>query len=123
MNTPDPPSLIEYPCDFPLKIVGRVDGLPAKPAIHSKRDAITPSLVEDFPLEGATKHWRQDFIEAVLMIVKRHAPDFDEESLEFKVSKRNTYLSLTCTIRAISRPQLDALYQELYDHPMVAMVL
>lgn len=57
------------------------------------------------------------------MIVKRHAPDFDEESLEFKVSKRNTYLSLTCTIRAISRSQLDALYQELYDHQMVAMVL
>ena len=57
------------------------------------------------------------------MIVKRHAPDFDEESLEFKVSKKNTYLSLTCTIWAISRPQLDALYQELYDHPMVVMVL
>jgi putative lipoic acid-binding regulatory protein len=52
-----------------------------------------------------------------------HAPDFDEASLEFKISKKNTYLSLTCTIRAISRAQLDALYQELCDHPMVVMVL
>lgn len=100
-----------------------MDGLPAKPAIHAKHEAIIPSLLEDSPPAGAAKHWRQDFIEAVLMIVKRHAPDFDEESLEFKVSKRNTYLSLTCTIWAISRPQLDALYQELYDHPMVVMVL
>jgi len=91
--------------------------------IYPKRDAITPSLQDDSPAVGATKHWRQDFIRAVLMIVKRHAPDFDEASLEFKISKRNTYLSLTCTIRAISRPQLDALYQELYDHPMVVMVL
>ena len=33
------------------------------------------------------------------------------------------YLSETCVIRATSREQLDALYQELCDHPMVVMVL
>jgi uncharacterized protein len=90
--------------------------------IYPKRDAVTPSLPDASPATRAT-HRRQDFIQAVLMIVKRHAPDFDEASLEFKISKRNTYLSLTCTIRAISRPQLDALYQELYDLPMAVMVL
>lgn len=57
------------------------------------------------------------------MIVKRHAPDFDEASLEFKLSKKNTYLSLTCTVRATSRAQMDALYQELCDCLMVVMVL
>jgi putative lipoic acid-binding regulatory protein len=55
--------------------------------------------------------------------VKCHAPDFNEANLEARISKRNTYLSLTCTIRATSRAQLDALYQELCDHPMVTMVL
>ena len=33
------------------------------------------------------------------------------------------YLSITCVIRATSREQLDNLYQELCDHPMVVMVL
>lgn len=33
------------------------------------------------------------------------------------------YVSLTCTIRATSREQLDALYRELSGHPMVKVVL
>ena len=65
----------------------------------------------------------RNFAQAVLAIVKRHAPDFDEANMEVRISKKNTYLSLTCTIRAVSREQLDALYQELCDHPMVTMVL
>ena len=40
-----------------------------------------------------------------------------------KSSKHGKYLSITCTINATSRAQLDALYQELCDHPMVVMVL
>jgi putative lipoic acid-binding regulatory protein len=32
-------------------------------------------------------------------------------------------LSLTCTVYVTSQSQLDALYQELCDHPMVLMVL
>ena len=65
----------------------------------------------------------RNLLRRVLTIVKRHAPDFDEASLEARISRKNTYLSLTCTIRAVSRAQLDALYQELCDHPMVVMVL
>jgi hypothetical protein len=38
-------------------------------------------------------------------------------------SREGKYLSLTCTIRAVSRGQLDELYRELCDHPMVTMVL
>jgi len=83
-------SLIEYPCDFPLKILG---------------------------------HGQAGFAQAVLAVVKRHAPDFDDASLEMKTSKKGKYLSVTCVIRATSREQLDALYQELCDHPMVVMVL
>jgi uncharacterized protein len=84
------PSLIEYPCDFPIKVLG---------------------------------HSRAGFAQAVLAVVTRHAPDFDGKSMEMKTSKRGKYLSLTCTVRATSRDQLDALYQELCDHPMVVMVL
>lgn len=84
------PSLIEYPSDFPLKILG---------------------------------HTQPGFAQAVLTAVKRHAPDFDDTTLEMKTSKKGKYLSLTCVIRATSREQLDALYQELCDLPMVVMVL
>lgn len=83
-------SLIEYPCDFPIKIMGKATA---------------------------------DFTDTILAIVKQHAPDFDRQAMTAKASKNGGYLSLTCTIRATSRPQLDALYQALSDHPMVAVVL
>ncbi|MDQ3187111.1 MAG: DUF493 domain-containing protein [Pseudomonadota bacterium] len=103
--------------------MGRVDGLPVKPIIDWKRDTISSPAVDGSVTAGSTEYYRQVFIQTVLMIVKRHAPDFEEASLEVRISKKNTYLSLTCTIRAISRVQLDALYKELCGHPMVVMVL
>jgi len=63
------------------------------------------------------------FAQSVLEIVLRHAPDFDPASMEMRPSRKGKYLSLTCEIRATSRAQLDALYQELCDHPSVVMVL
>lgn len=83
-------SLIEYPCDFPIKIMGKAE---------------------------------QDFTRIIVAIVKRHAPDFDETTIEIRSSKGGNYLSITCTIRATSRDQLDALYQALTDHPMISVVL
>lgn len=84
------PSLIEYPCDFPIKIMGKA---------------------------------QQDFTRVALTIVKCHAPDFDDTTMAIRTSKNGAYLSITCTIRATSRTQLDALYQALSSHPMVAVVL
>lgn len=84
------PSLIEYPCDFPIKIMGKA---------------------------------QQEFTQIALAIVKYHAPDFDDATMAVRASKNGAYLSITCTIRATSRSQLDALYQALSDHPMVAVVL
>jgi putative lipoic acid-binding regulatory protein len=83
-------SLLRFPCDFPIKIMGQ----------------------------------RQDgFAQAVLDVVLRHAPDFDAAGMEMRPSAKGNYMSLTCTIRAISRSQLDALYQELSGHPLVKVVL
>ncbi|HEX7812203.1 MAG TPA: DUF493 domain-containing protein [Burkholderiales bacterium] len=83
-------SLIQYPTDFPIKVMGRRE----------------PRLVQ-----------------TIVGIVQRHAPDFDPASVEMRTSKKNSYLSVTCTVRATSREQLDALYQDLCDHPSVVMVL
>ena len=83
-------SALEFPCAFPIKIMGR----------------------------------RQDgFAQQIAGIVVRHAPDFDPATLEMRTSSAGNYLSLTATVNATSREQLDALYQDLVAQPMVAMVL
>jgi putative lipoic acid-binding regulatory protein len=76
----------------------------------------------EFPIKVMGKT-QAGFAQAVIEVVKRHAPDFDAASLGMRSSREGKYLSLTCVIRAVSREQLDALYQELCDHPMVTMVL
>jgi uncharacterized protein len=63
------------------------------------------------------------FAQAILDVVNRHAPDFDAATLEMRASSAGNYLSLTCTINATSREQLDNLYRDLSSHPMVALVL
>ncbi len=63
------------------------------------------------------------FAQSVLEIVLKHAPDFQPSSMEMRPSRQGKYLSLTVTVNATSREQLDALYQELCDHPTVVMVL
>lgn len=86
----DAPLGLQFPTDFPIKIMGRTD-------------------------EG--------FAQAIVEVVLQHAPDFDPSTLEMRSSKDNNYLSLTATVRATSREQLDALYRALTSHPMVKIVL
>jgi putative lipoic acid-binding regulatory protein len=66
---------------------------------------------------------QQGFAQEVMDVVLRHAPDFDPKTVEMRPSRQGRYLSVTCVVRATSREQLDALYQELCDHPGVVMVL
>ena len=82
--------IFQFPCDFPLKIMGQRS---------------------------------DDFAQQMLDIVLRHAPDFDPSSMEMRPSSKGSYLGLTCTIRATSREQLDALYRELTAHPQAKYVL
>jgi putative lipoic acid-binding regulatory protein len=67
---------------------------------------------------------RQDrFAQTIVDVVRKHAPDYDPRTLEMRASTAGKYLSLTCTVNATSREQLDDLYRELSSHPMVTMVL
>ena len=76
----------------------------------------------DFPIKIMGRS-EPGFVQTIIDIVRKHAPDLDESAIELRNSKKNSYLSVTCTIVATSREQLDALYQELGDHPAVAMIL
>jgi putative lipoic acid-binding regulatory protein len=83
-------SALAFPCEFPIKVMGRK---------------------------------QPGFAQAVSDIVRKHAPDFDPATVAMRPSRQGRYLSITCVVHAISREQLDALYQELCDHPGVVMVL
>jgi len=75
-----------------------------------------------FPIKVMGRR-EEGYAQAILEVVLRHAPDYDPATMEMRPSKAGTYLSLTVTINARSREQLDALYKELSGHPMVTMVL
>ena len=83
-------SLIEYPCDFPIKVMGQ-------------------------KVEG--------FVDAITLVAISFDAEFDASRLELRNSKGGNYQSLTLTIRATSREQLDELYRALSSHPMVKIVL
>jgi len=86
----DRESLIQYPTDFPIKVVG-------------------------INQEG--------FETQIAQVLRNHAPDFDVTSIQVRESRAGKYLSISATITAHSRSQLDALYMELTRHPMVRVVL
>ena len=87
-----------------------------------ERDKSLLTFPSIFPIKVMGR--REDgFAQTVSDIVLRHAPDFHPETIEMRSSSQGRYLSLTVTINAKSREQLDALYSELSKHPMVAMVL
>ncbi len=86
---------------------------------------LTASLIEypsDFPIKvfGQTQ---QGFLQAVTETILQYDPAFTAASVTMRNSKTAKYISLTCTVNATSREQLDAIYQSLCDHPLVVMVL
>ena len=82
--------LFDFPCEFPVKIMGES---------------------------------RNEFANAMAEIILRHAPEFEIGTMEMRASSSGKYVSLTCTIRATSRAQLDALYLDLTGHPWVKVAL
>lgn len=88
---PDPKeSLIEYPSDFPIKIMGPT---------------------------------QDNFAETIVKVVQQYDPEFTADKVEMRPSSKGNYLSLTVTVRATSREQLDNLYRALSSHEMVKVVL
>ena len=83
-------SLLEFPCDFPIKVMGRSDS---------------------------------GFEAVALGVVRHHLPDFETDMMRSVVSRKGNYLSVTFTVRASSREQLDDLYRGLTACKDVLMVL
>ena len=86
----EPESLLEFPCNFPIKVMGR-----AEPGF----DAL------------------------VVELVRRHAPSLGEGAVTSRPSKGGKWVSVTVTLRAESKSQLDAIYLDLTAHEKVIMAL
>ncbi len=89
MLNPDTETLFNFPCEFPIKVLGLAEA--------------------DFNL----------FVED---IVRRHCPYFEATLTTRRFSSGGKYLSVTVTIMAQSRVQLDCLYSELSSQKRVMMV-
>jgi putative lipoic acid-binding regulatory protein len=59
----------------------------------------------------------------VVEIVRRHAPDLHEGAIHSRASTKGNYVSVTVTVTATSRAQLDAIYQDLVDCEAVLVAL
>jgi putative lipoic acid-binding regulatory protein len=88
-NTPEE-TVIQFPCDFPIKAMG-----------------IATETLES----------------TVVDIVRRHAPELPDTAVATRPSSNGKYFSITVTVRAQSRAQLDAIYQDLTDCQQVLMAL
>jgi len=86
----DSESLLEFPCRFPIKAMGRNEG---------------------------------DFEGLVTGIVTRHAELWIGESVRLQPSGEGNFVSVTVVIEAVSKGQLDRIYQELTDSEQVLMAL
>lgn len=59
----------------------------------------------------------------IVQLVRRHVPDLDPGTVRTTPSANGNYVSVTVTITAHSRDQLDAIYLDLNAHDAVLMTL
>ena len=81
-------SLLEFPCELPIKVLGRNEAA---------------------------------FRDTAMAIVRAHYGE--EHRVAEQLSREGAYLSLTITVRAESREQIDAVYNDLVAAPQVMIVL
>jgi uncharacterized protein len=82
--------LFNFPCDFPIKIMGRCDC---------------------------------DLEILVVEVINRHVSDLSEKAVTTRPSGKGNFLSVTVTVNATSREQLDNIYRELTAREEVLMAL
>ncbi|HPV25242.1 MAG TPA: DUF493 domain-containing protein [Casimicrobium sp.] len=103
--------------------------VPSATAAPAKAVGGAPSYKDtlfEFPTEYPLKIAGKNTVEleaTVIDIVRRHVEDFDHTTLTVRESKGGKYLAVSVSFTARSKPQLDALYQDLTDHPHIVWAL
>ncbi len=83
-------SLLEFPCDFPIKMMGRQS---------------------------------DEFRAVARALVEKHTGPLDDSAIQSALSRNGRFVSITVTVRAKSRQQLDAIYRDVTAHNDVLMAL
>ncbi|HZW60530.1 MAG TPA: DUF493 domain-containing protein [Woeseiaceae bacterium] len=83
-------SPLQFPCDFPVKMMG---------------------------------YDRATFYEAARGIIERHAGSVSDDDVRTASSRNGRFVSMTITVRAHSRQQLDAIYMDLTQHDEILVAL
>jgi putative lipoic acid-binding regulatory protein len=66
----------------------------------------------EFPIKAMGKAC-PELEAAVIEIMHRHVPDLGEGAIRLRESGKGNYVSITVTVQARSREQLDAIYMDL----------
>ena len=103
-----------------MRVTG--EGATYRPMKATDTSASALEFPTAFPIKVMGRR-TDDFAQAIVEVVLRHAPDFDAGTLEMRASKEGNWLSVTATVNATSREQLDDLYRALSAHPLVKVVL
>ncbi len=95
---------------------------------NTQPETVTPEeeSVMKFPMDFPVKVMgltSEDFVAQICQVVHKHYPTFDESLNQVDYSKTKKYTSLTVTVTANSKEELDALYLELTKHPLVKVAL
>lgn len=80
----------------------------------------------EFPCSFAIKAMglaTDDFDALVVSLIRPHVKDLSEGAVSSKPSKGGKYTSVTVTIQAESREQLDNIYRSVSGHERVLMAL
>jgi len=83
-------TLLEFPCRFPIKMMGRDS---------------------------------EQFRRVAIELVEAHTGRIPENDITMTSSRRGTFLSITVTIDAESREQLDNIYRALSAHEEILVAL
>jgi len=87
---------------------------------------VTDASLFDFPCAFPIKAmgWHADDFDALVVgIVRKHAPDLQDTGIEKRHSRGGRYISVTVTIQAQSREQLDNIYRDLAANGRVLVAL
>lgn len=91
-----------------------------------KPDDEQHNLLMDYPCDFTIKtmgfaHIKFDLI--AIEIIRRHVPEISQDAVKKKFSKSKKYISMSITVTAHSKEQMDAIYQDLTDNEHVLMSL
>ena len=76
----------------------------------------------DFPIKMMGRETDR-FHDIVRALVEKHTGPLSDDAIQSALSRNGRFVSITVTVRARSRQQLDAIYREVTAHDDVLMAL